>query len=186
MIRIQFFQHLYQVLDYPDRGAQVNPLFGRLSDRFGRKPMIVGSVIFTALANALTFFTGNSSRAVALQLLTVERCLKTAADTVFHTNVRAAASDFLSAEELTISSSRFAIFAGFGVLIGPSLATRLLYPVWGNARLPQGVNMVVLACLGAFLALCLPETLEQDERKPMDWSRANPFSFLKMLRTSRT
>ena len=36
-------------------------------------------------------------------------------DTVFHTNVRAAASDFLSAEELTISSSRFAIFAGFGV-----------------------------------------------------------------------
>ena len=53
----------------------VNPLFGRLSDRFGRKPMIVGSVIFTALANALTFFTGNSSRAVALQLLTLERCL---------------------------------------------------------------------------------------------------------------
>ena len=111
---------------------------------------------------------------------------KMSQDTVFHTNIRAAASDFLSAEELTISSSRFAIFAGFGVLIGPSLATRLLYPVWGNARLPQGVNMVVLACLGAFLALCLPETLEEEERKPMDWSRANPFSFLKMLRTSRT
>jgi hypothetical protein len=46
--------------------------------------------------------------------------------------------------------------------------------------------MCVLGGLAAFMALCLNETLEPERRKPMDWSRANPLSFFRMLRTSRT
>ena len=72
----------------------VNPMFGRLSDKYGRKPFLVGGLLTTALANAITYFAGSGP--AALPLLVMERCLKTAADTVFHTNVRAAASDFMT------------------------------------------------------------------------------------------
>ena len=113
----------------------------------------------------------------------MERCLKTAADTVFHTSVRAAASDFMKGTELTLSSARFAMAAAVGVFIGPSLTTRFLYPVFQNARLPQGVNMCVMSALAAFFAFSFSETLEPEHRKPMDWSRANPLSFFRMLRT---
>jgi hypothetical protein len=76
--------------------------------------------------------------------------------------------------------------AGVGVLIGPTFATRFLYPTFGNARLPQGVNAVVMGALAAFVALTLRETLDVGRRKPMEWSRANPLSFFRMLTTSRT
>ena len=39
---------------------------------------------------------------------------------------------------------------------------------------------VTAANIGTLLAK-MDETLDEDKRKPMDWSEANPFSFTKLL-----
>ena len=140
----------------------ITPTMGRLGDKYGRKPFLVGALLTTAFANFVTFVLAPRQGGLALPLLVVERCLKTAADTIFHTSVRAAASDFMTGTELTLSSARFAMAAGVGVLIGPSFTTRFLYPVFNNARLPQGVNMCVMTALAAFFAFSFKETLEPE------------------------
>ena len=52
----------------------------------------------SAAANAATFFGAAAFGGVKLPLLLFERCVRTAADTIFFTNVRAATSDFMSGE----------------------------------------------------------------------------------------
>ena len=163
-----------------------NPMCGRLSDKYGRKAFIVGGLLSTALANLATFLPFLFGRHPALPLLIFERCLRTAADTVIFTNVRASMSDFLAGAELTVSASRVAMAAGVGVLLGPAFSTRIVVPLFKRPLLMQGINVGILSLTAAFLAAKLQETLPEEKRMPMDWSRANPLSFVKLLSASRT
>jgi MFS family permease len=163
-----------------------NPLCGRLSDKYGRKTFLVGGLLGSALANTALFLPFLLGKRPALPLLIFERCMRTTSDTVFFTNVRASMSDFLAGAELTISASRVAMAAGVGVLLGPAFSTRLIVPLFGKPLLQQGINVAVLCTTAAVLASSLRETLPEEKRMPMDWSRANPISFTKLLLASRT
>eukprot|EP01046_Picozoa_sp_COSAG06_P039282 COSAG06_NODE_4621_length_4087_cov_4.830203_3_plen_104_part_00 len=48
------------------------------------------------------------------------------------------------------------------------------------------VSHLVFVFAALFLAAKLRETLPEEKRMPMDWSRANPLSFVKLLTASRT
>jgi MFS family permease len=164
----------------------LNPLCGRLSDKYGRKTFLVGGLLGSAIANLASFLPLLLGRQPSLSLLIFERCMRTAADTVVFTNVRASMSDFLAGAELTISASRVAMAAGVGVLLGPAFSTRLIVPLLNQPLLMQGINVGLLSLAAAFVAAKLRETLPEEKRIPMDWSRANPLSFIKLLSASRT
>jgi DHA1 family multidrug resistance protein-like MFS transporter len=159
----------------------VNPVFGRLSDRYGRKPFLIGALLTSALANACTAFGPHR-----LWPFAVERCLSTAAGTVLFTNMRASLSDTLTGAELTISASRVAMAAGVAVLCGGPSVGRITVPLLGNIRGPQIVNTVVLSCAALAVAAQFQESLPESKRMPMDWSRANPLTFVRILFKSRT
>ena len=164
----------------------LNPLCGRLSDKYGRKMFLVGGLLGSATANLASFLPHLLGGQPSLQLLIFERCMRTAADTVVFTNVRASMSDFLTGAELTISASRVAMAAGVGVLLGPAFSTRFIVPLFNQPLLMQGINVGLLSLAAAFIAAKLRETLPEEKRMPMDWSRANPLSFIKLLSASRT
>ena len=69
----------------------LNPVFGRLSDRYGRKPFLIGGLLCQMVANATTAFGPH-----ALWPFAFERCISTASQTVMFTSLRAAMSDFLT------------------------------------------------------------------------------------------
>jgi MFS family permease len=161
----------------------VNPVFGRLTDTYGRKPFLVGALAANTIMAAIT--SGNSG---SFAVLALERCVTTSSDTVFFTTMRAAMTDRLSGADLTESGGKVAMWAGAGVMLGPLVSTRLLPMITGSVdpRYCYMFNAVVMGCTTLFLQSRLDETLDENERKPMEWAAANPFNFLKMCKEGGT
>ena len=59
-----------------------SPLFGRLMDKYGRKPFLMGSLLTSAVANGLLFLNTSS-----LYWFLFEVVVRKAADTVFFNDV---------------------------------------------------------------------------------------------------
>ena len=150
----------------------ISPLVGMLSDRFGRRPVLLISLagltvdyIILALAPNLTWLI--IGRIVAgIFSATVSTANAYIADITPKEN-RAAAFGLLGAA--------FGIGFTMGPLIGGLLGgIDLQYPFWLAAALAF-VNMV----FGYFI---LPESLPPERRSPVELRRANPFSALKYIR----
>eukprot|EP01052_Picozoa_sp_SAG31_P029566 SAG31_NODE_2949_length_4871_cov_2.742456_2_plen_214_part_00 len=74
--------------------------------------------------------------------------------------------------------------AGVGVMLGPILSQRLLVPILGHARFVFAVNVGLLGICAAVCGLAVDETLDKEQRKPMDWIACNPLNFVAMLKSS--
>jgi DHA1 family tetracycline resistance protein-like MFS transporter len=148
------------------------PTLGALSDRFGRRPMILLSnlglgldYVLMALAPTLAWlFVGRTIAGICSASVSIPGAY--IAD-VTPPDRRAASFGLLSAA------------FGLGFIIGPavgglagSVSPRL--PFWIAAGLS-----LANACYGLFV---LPESLPADRRAAFDWSRANPLGALTLLR----
>ena len=158
-----------------------NPICGRASDVIGRKPFLIGGLLMSALANALASLRTNNLAMVVFQM-----CAVTTADTIVFTNTRAATSDLLRGTELTVSASRLAMAAGLGIVVGPAIGAKVIVPMMGGVAPAFAFNAAVLLVAAGFLATFLKETLPLEKRTEMDWSRANPLAFSRMLLASKT
>ncbi len=144
------------------------PLLGELSDRFGRRPVILGSVLGLGCDYVLLALAPN------LWWLFVGRLVAGATAA----NVPAATAyiaDVSPREERPRLFGLVGATFGAGFVVGPALGGLLAH--WG-VRLP----FVVAAAL-SFLNVCfglfvLPESLEAAKRRTPDWRRANPFAML--------
>ncbi|MDQ2094596.1 TCR/Tet family MFS transporter [Rhodalgimonas zhirmunskyi] len=147
------------------------PLLGALSDRFGRRPVLLASLLVMALDYVVMALAG------AMWILLAGR-LVGGVTAATHSTAMAYVADISKPHE---KAARFGLVgAGFGVgfVLGPVLGGMLAEygtraPFWAAAALA-----LANAALGAFV---LRETVTDAIRRPFSAARANPFGALRQV-----
>ncbi len=158
-------------------GAQfiASPVIGSLSDRFGRRPVILISVAGMAVDWILM------ALAPDLWWLAAGRLIGGVTSSSF-TTVYAYMADITAPEDRTRAYGWIgAAFSG-GFVLGPVLGGIVgelspRAPFWMAAAM-SGVAFV-------YGWLILPESLKPENRTPFAWKRANPFGSLTLLRSHK-
>ncbi|RQO63659.1 MFS transporter [Paucibacter sp. KBW04] len=148
-----------------------SPILGALSDRFGRRPvMLIG---FSGLA--LSFFV--TAMATALWMLIAVR-LVSGAMQANASVANAYVADISTPEERAKRFGMLGAAFGMGFILGPVMGG-ILGDI--NLHLPfyvAGTMALINWCYGYFV---LPESLKPEHRRAFDWRKANPLSALKKL-----
>lgn len=148
------------------------PLMGNLSDRFGRRPILLASVLTFAIDNLICALAWSYS------MLFVGRVLAGISGASYST-AAAFIADVSNDDNRAKNFGLLGIAFGVGFVIGPVLGGLLgtfgpRVPFFVAAGLAL-LNFV----LGYFL---LPETLAEHHRRKFEWRRANPLGALKQMR----
>ena len=149
-----------------------SPLIGNLSDRFGRRPVLLVSMAVLALDYVVMAVAGT------MWLLFAGRVVAGIAAAT-HATALAYMADITDSSK---RSQNFGLIsAGFGVgfILGPVIGGLL-------GGLDPRAPFVAAACLAAanfaFGWFVLPESLPPERRRAFDWRRANPAGALKSVR----
>jgi DHA1 family tetracycline resistance protein-like MFS transporter len=148
------------------------PFLGNLSDRFGRRPILLASVLTFALDNLIC------AAATSFWMLFVGRLLAGISGGSFAT-CSAYIADISNDQNRARNFGLIGIAFGVGFTVGPVVGGLLgeLGP-----RVPfLGAGLLSLANFVAAWFL-LPETLEKANRRRFDWRRANPLGALRQMR----
>jgi multidrug resistance protein len=152
------------------------PLLGALSDRYGRRPVLLGSIaglgsmfLLSALATSLT----------GLVLARVLGGVLAANFAVANAYV----ADLTTPENRAKSFGLIGAAFGIGYIIGPMVGG-LLGSI--DIRLPFYVAAGLSAANFLYGLLVVPESLPPERRKPLQWLRANPISSLRGLARLRS
>ncbi|MFN0109480.1 MAG: TCR/Tet family MFS transporter [Blastocatellia bacterium] len=147
------------------------PILGKLSDQFGRRPIVLISLFGAGLDYLFMAFAPN------LKWLFVGRVISG----ITGANISAAnayIADVSTAEDRAKNFGMLGACFGVGFIIGPALGGVL--GEYGY-RLP----FIVAACLNLLNWLygffVLPESHAKENRRPFDWKTANPFAALSQL-----
>jgi len=147
------------------------PLMGNLSDRFGRRPVVLLSNLGLGLDYLLM------ALAPSLSWLFVGRALSGIVSASFAT-ASAYIADITPPEKRAARFGMLGAAFGVGFIIGPAFggllgSIDLRLPFWVAAGLS-----LLNALYGFFI---LPESLPAKSRAPFSWRKANPFGALKFL-----
>jgi MFS transporter, DHA1 family, tetracycline resistance protein len=152
-----------------------SPLLGSLSDRFGRRPVILLSnfglaadYVLMALAPSLAWlFLGR----------VISGITSASISTAF-----AYIADTTAAEKRAAVFGRIGVAFGAGFILGPALGGLV-----GDfsPRLPFWVAAALSLVNGLYGLLILPESLPKTRRTAFRWKTANPIGMLPLLRSSR-
>src|SRR3954471_4818983 len=151
-----------------------SPILGALSDRFGRRPVVLLSNFGLALDYVLM------ALAPTLTWLFIGRLISGITSASISTA-------FAYIADVTPPERRAAVFGkvgaafGAGFILGPAIGGLLgdidpRLPFWAAAGLSFANFLYGL--------LILPESLRKDRRSPFRWRSANPAGALKLLRSS--
>src|ERR1041384_7004924 len=148
------------------------PVLGSLSDRFGRRAVILGSLFGSGLDYLLLAF------APTLPWFFLGRIIAgmTAANM---TAAQAYIADVSPPEKRAQNFGLVAAAFGLGFVIGPAMGG-LLGNV--NLRLPFLVSAGLCLVNWLYGLLVLPESLPADQRRTFTWTRANPVGSLVALK----
>jgi DHA1 family tetracycline resistance protein-like MFS transporter len=151
-----------------------SPLQGVLSDRFGRRPVI----LMSCLGLGLDFVF--MAIAPSLAWLFVGRVISAVTSASF-TTANAYVADVVPAEQRARSYGLLGAAFGVGFIVGP-----LIGGVLGDIdlRLPFWFAAVLALLNFSYGLFVLPESLPPEQRSArIDWSHANPIGSLRLLRT---
>ena len=152
-----------------------SPVLGSLSDRFGRRPVVLLSnfglgldYVLMALAPSLTWlFVGR----------VISGITSASVSTAF-----AYISDMTPPERRAAVFGKVGVAFGAGFILGPAIGGLLgdidpRLPFWAAAGLSFANTLYGL--------LILPESLARDRRAPFRWKSANPLGAVHLLRSDR-
>jgi MFS family permease len=143
----------------------LRPLVGWSSDRFGRKPLLVGGSLLTVGGLALHLIAGN------IEVFILARCMLGAGEGFFLVSSLAAASDIAPAGRRGEAISFFTLTLYVGLAVGPPIAEVLF-----TAGSYQEVWLAALAVaiLAIVLTLIVPESAPAIRRAGDDRDAAAP------------
>ena len=150
-----------------------SPILGSLSDRFGRRPVI----LLSNLGLGLDYLV--MAAAPSLWWLFVGRIVSGITSSSFGT-ASAYIADVTPPAERAAKFGMLGVAFGVGFIVGPAVGgllggISLRAPFWGAAALS-----LANAAYGFFI---LPESLPRGRRTPFHWRRANPVGSIQFLRS---
>ncbi len=147
------------------------PVLGGLSDRFGRRPVLLFSLLGFGLDYLLTGF------APTIEWLFVGRLMAGVTGASFST-ASAYIADISTPEKRAQNFGLIGAAFGVGFILGPAMGGML---ATFGPRTPFFVaaGLSFLNCLYGFFIL--PESLAPENRRAFDWRRANPVGALSRL-----
>ena len=148
------------------------PILGNLSDRFGRRPVLLVSLL------ALGINTLLMGLATSLMWLFVARVITGACSAAYGT-ANAYIADISPPERRAQNFAMTGAAFGLGFIIGPAIGGML-----GElgSRVPFFVAAAISFVNVVYGYFVLPESLALHLRRPFDWRRANPFGAVRALR----
>ena len=152
-----------------------SPVLGALSDRFGRRPVVLLSNLGLALDYILM------ALAPSLSWLFVGRLISGITSASVSTAF-AYIADVTPAEQRAAVFGKIGVAFGAGFILGPALGGLL---GGMDPRLPFWVAAGLSFANTLYGLLILPESLPPDRRSPFRWKNANPFGALHLLRSDR-
>lgn len=149
------------------------PVLGNLSDRFGRRPVL----LFALLALGCDYLIMGFAPTIAW--LYIGRAIAGCAGASF-TPAYAYVADITEPKKRAQSFGLMGAAFGVGFVAGPAIGG--LLGTFGP-RTPFFAAAAIALLNFSFGCLALPESLARDSRRPFDWKRANPLgTFRQMLR----
>ena len=152
-----------------------SPILGALSDRFGRRPVVLLSnfglaldYVLMALAPSLTWLfvgrviSGITSASVSIAFAYI--------------------ADVTPPERRAAMFGKIGVAFGAGFILGPAIGG-LLGDI--DPRLPFWVAAGLSFANTIYGLLILPESLPRERRSPLHWRSANPLGSLQLLRSDR-
>jgi DHA1 family tetracycline resistance protein-like MFS transporter len=148
------------------------PAIGNLSDRFGRRPVLIVSLVALAVDYAIT------GLAPTIAWLFVGRILSGIAGAAYPT-ANAYIADVSPPEKRAANFGLTGAAFGIGFVLGPALGG-VIGGHWG-ARAPFYVAAAIALANALFGLLVMKESLPPERRRTFEWWRANPIGSLKAL-----
>lgn len=148
------------------------PVLGNLSDKYGRRPVLLFSLFGLGIDYIFLAF------APSIIWLFVGRLIAGVTGASF-TTAAAYIADISTPENRAQNFGMIGAAFGLGFIIGPLIGGLL-------GELGPRVPFIVAACLALtnwlYGYFVLPESLDQEHRRPFEWKRANPLGSLLQLR----
>lgn len=151
------------------------PVLGNLSDRYGRRPVLLLALLFTGLDYILLALAPN------MLWLFIGRLLSGIFGASF-TAATAYIADVSPPEKRAQSFGMMGAAFGLGFIIGPAVGG--FVGGWGP-RVPFWVAAVFTGLNVLYGAFVLPESLDKEHRRPFTLASANPLSAFDILRKQK-
>ena len=148
------------------------PVLGMLSDRFGRRPVILISVFGLAVDLVVTALAPDLAWLMVARVI----CGMTAGA---QTAAMAYVADITPPEDRTQRYGLLNAAAWTGVIIGPAIGGVLGAM---DPRAPFWAAAAVALANGVYGLVVLPESLPRERRAALNWGQANPWASLTLLR----
>ncbi len=161
----------YMLVAYAMAQFFAGPVLGNLGDRFGRRPIL----LFSAIAFALDYLL--MAAASTLAWLFVGRAIAGIAGATYGP-ANAVLADITEPEKRGATFGLMGAAFGLGFILGPAIGG--LLSDFGT-RAPLIVAAVLAGANALWIALCLPETLPAERRRPFRWRDAHVFGAFRPL-----